>query len=117
MDSQLAVEFEVHDNGCGMDAETCSRVFEPFFTTKEFGHGTGLGLTTVYGIVKKKGGTIEIKSQPGGGTRVIVRLPAADAGADSPRTEIFETGSDLQPISQEEKQRQEIPRKAARTSL
>jgi len=116
-DSQPGVEFEVQDNGCGMDAETCARVFEPFFTTKKFGHGTGLGLTTVYGIVNKKGGAIEIKSQPGSGTRVIVRLPAADIRADLPRTTSRETGSDLPTISKEEVQRQESPRKATRKPL
>lgn len=107
------VELEVHDNGCGMDRETCSRVFEPFFTTKKPGKGTGLGLTTVYGIVKKKGGTIDIESYPGNGTRVRVALPAIDTSADPPAAKALENV----PIQPEESQQQEIQRKSARKCL
>jgi two-component system cell cycle sensor histidine kinase/response regulator CckA len=118
MDSQpVFIEFEVRDNGCGMDVQTCSRVFEPFFTTKKLGKGTGLGLTTVYSIVKKKGGDIEIKSQPGRGTRVIVRLPAADTQANPQRTKILETDPDFHTTSKEEVHKQEIATRATRTSL
>lgn len=117
-DSQSGcVQLEVRDSGCGMDAETCSRVFEPFFTTKPMGKGTGLGLTTVHSIVQRQGGTIEIESQPGSGTRVIVHLPAADAQAVPPRNKIPATGPQFDSGSPEEVQTQEIPKKAARTSL
>jgi two-component system, cell cycle sensor histidine kinase and response regulator CckA len=81
------VELEVCDNGSGMDAPTRARVFEPFFTTKKPGQGSGLGLATVQSIVQGCGGTIEIDSESGDGTRVLVRLPAKRAEAAELRDE------------------------------
>jgi PAS domain S-box-containing protein len=107
----------VSDDGCGMDPETRARVFEPFFTTKDAGRGTGLGLSTVYGIVKQSDGEICVRSSPGHGTTVEIFLPRVDeaegpAAGESAEPDASQRGSETILVVEDEEPVRRMARRA-----
>jgi PAS domain S-box-containing protein len=113
------VQIRVSDTGTGIDAETKRHIFEPFFTTREKGKGTGLGLATVYGIVKQSGGFIWVDSVPGQGTVFTLDLPQVDAYAEGaePATEerAERVGTETVLVVEDEAQVRAVAREALRT--
>jgi len=108
------VRLRVIDSGHGMDSEILSHIFEPFFTTKPMGKGTGLGLATVYGIVKQSGGGIQVLSQPGVGTEFSIFLPPASEVLRKPEqratAEMIDGGTETILIVEDEPDLRELTR-------
>jgi len=101
------IQLSIIDTGCGMTPETQSRIFEPFFTTKKRGRGTGLGLATVYSLIKQHDGWIEVESVPGKGSTFSIYLPAQarteNQPAEPPRINPPEGGSETLLLVEDEK--------------
>jgi two-component system cell cycle sensor histidine kinase/response regulator CckA len=89
------ISVEVADTGIGIPADNLNRIFEPFFSTKEVGSGTGLGLSTVYGIVRQTGGFVLVKSAPGEGATFTILLPAHKGDAEAQGSVAPDGGGDL----------------------
>jgi len=110
------VMLAVSDNGAGMSDEVMAHLFEPFFTTKEQGCGTGLGLSTVYGIVKRANGHIEAESQPGEGSTFRIYLPRSDAeavaSAPLPRSGTLARGTETVLLVEDEDMVREVAHRA-----
>ncbi len=110
------VLLNVSDTGAGMEPEVLRQVFDPFFTTKEVGKGTGLGLASVYGIVKAHGGYIQCASQPGRGTIFSVYLPVAEQGSevkcDKPCKAVSKSGSETILVVDDEPDIRELTQEA-----
>jgi two-component system, cell cycle sensor histidine kinase and response regulator CckA len=108
------IQLVVTDSGTGMDAETQAHIFEPFFTTKEKGKGTGLGLATVYGIVKQSGGFIWVYSEVGKGTSFKIYLPRLDQAEEPigtmPRHTELPMGSATVLLTEDEQDVREVAR-------
>ena len=103
---------EIADNGCGISKEVLAHIFEPFYTTKEVGKGTGLGLATVYGIVKQNDGTIQVESEPGQGATFKIYWPSAKVDKTNVvKTEILEPapgGSEVILLTEDEEETRKI---------
>ena len=103
----------VADTGQGMEATTLEHIWEPFFTTKAVGKGTGLGLATVYGIVKQHGGMIDVSSQPGAGTVFKVYFPIVERAADVPKAKVehhFPGGQETILVAEDEEKVRQLAR-------
>ena len=117
------VSIWVADTGKGMPADVVERVFEPFYTTKPLGHGTGLGLSQVYGFVRQSGGLVRIESTPGKGTTVRICLPqheqvCLDEGPSAaPAPDDAEAGQAVLLVDDEDVATRGSGRTAARTGL
>jgi two-component system, cell cycle sensor histidine kinase and response regulator CckA len=105
----------VADTGVGMSSDVRARAFEPFFTTKQMGCGTGLGLSTVYGIVRQSGGYVTLESEPGRGTAVTIYLPRLGPAEQSPRAATKATssmGSEIVLLAEDEEGVRRLTRQA-----
>ncbi len=113
-------QISVTDTGCGMDDQTKAHIFEPFFTTKEIGRGTGLGLATVYGIVKQSGGFIWVESSVGNGTTFDIYMPRAKGPVSVVEPEqvqrVAERGSGTILIAEDESGVRDLAGQALRTA-